>query len=331
MPWRGPEELGEVPSLGGLVGEWIEEHCVIPDMDQMGEPYRLTDEMWTFLLNHYRVRVDADPKRHGSAFAYRRSQLVRPQKWGKSPFSAALVCAEAVGPVVFDGWDASGEPVGRPWSTPLIQITAASEDQTGNVYDALVPMIDYSDSLSPLIPDTGLTRINIPGGGSIEPVTSQARSRLGQRVTFVVQDETGTWTKSNGGWNLADTQRRGLAGMGGRAVETTNAWDPSENSVAQQTYESKSTDIYRDFLQGPSGLNYATNKADRRKIHRVVYGDSFWVDLDRIEADASELAERDPAQAERFFGNRIVYGHGSWLREGLWDARYAGVRDGAAA
>ena len=32
--------------------------------------------------------------------------------------------------------------MGRPWPTPLIQITAFSDDQTGNIYDALKPMID---------------------------------------------------------------------------------------------------------------------------------------------------------------------------------------------
>jgi hypothetical protein len=39
------------------------------------------------------------------------------------------------------------------------------------------------------------------------------------------------------------------------------------------------------------------------------------VNLDSIEAEAAELMETDPAQAERFFGNRAVAGHGSWLPE----------------
>jgi hypothetical protein len=182
-------------------------------------------------------------------------------------------------------------------------------------------MIEESPELSQLIPDTGETRINLPNGGRIEPVTSQARSRLGQRVTFVVQDETGTWTKSNGGQLLADTQRRGLAGMGGRAIETTNAWDPSENSVAQQTFESRAVDVNRDFRQAPVSLSY-TNKAERRRIHKAVYGDSWWIDLDRIESEAAELVERDPAQAERFFGNRVVHGLGAWLKAGVWDGVY---------
>lgn len=326
-----------LPTLSNLIGQWIERHCVVGDSDRQGQPYRLTEEMWAFLDAHYGVRPSATPERPASAWLYRRSQLIRPQKWGKGPFSAAIICVEAVGPAVFDGFarrgDAyrcsdhgcpcgwkyayeAGEPMARPWTTPLIQITAASEDQTDNVWRQLVPMIELGP-LGDVITDTGETRINLPGGGRIDPVTSKARSRLGQPVTFVLQDETGTWTKSNGGQNLADTQRRGLAGMGGRAIETTNAWDPAENSVAQQGFEANVTDVYRDWRRSPGTLSYG-DKRERRRIHKIVYGDSWWVDVDRIEADALEILERDPGQAERFFGNRAVAGRGSWLADGLW-------------
>lgn len=330
MPWR-PSEPGEVPSLGAIVGEWIEDHCRIPDGPNLGEPYLLTDEMWDFLLHHYRLKSNATPTQRGTAFVYRRSQLVRPQKWGKGPFSAALICAEAVGPVRFAGWDEHGQPTGKPWDTPLIQIAANSEEQTANVYACLVPMIEYGP-LANLIPDTGETRINLPHGGRIEPVTARARTRLGQRITFAIQDETGVWTPSSGMLAVSDTMNRGLAGMGGRAVETTNAWDPSENSVAQHTSESLVTDIYRDHSLAPSGLSYS-NREHRRKIHRHVYGDSArkphgWVDLDSIEGMALELMARDASQAERFFGNRIVNTIDSWLDDkqlAAWQAIAAPV------
>ena len=315
MPWQ-PTEPGEVPSLGGLVGEWIEEHCRIPDGPRAGDPYLLTDEMWTFLLHHYRLKTSARPDQRGPAFVYRRSQLVRPQKWGKGPFSAAIICAEAVGPVLFDGWDADGQPVGKPWPTPLIQIAANSEEQTANVYACLVPMIELGP-LANVIPDTGETRINLPNDGRIEPVTSRARTRLGARITFAIQDETGVWTESSGMVGVSDTMNRGLAGMGGRSIETTNAWDPAENSVAQQTAGARVKDIYRDHVQAPTGLSYS-DKAERRRIHRAVYGDSAkrprgWVDLDSIEGMALELMARDKSQAERFFGNRIVSTIDAWL------------------
>ena len=305
MPWRGPETVGEYPSLGFLVADWIEDRCVIPDGPHIGDPFRLTDEQLRFVLQHYRLRPDAvaDVDDPSSAFVYRRSLLVRPQKWGKGPLSAAMICAEADGPVLFAGWDARGEPVGRRWETPWIQVTAVSEDQTDNVWRALKPMIELG-ALAADLPDTGETRINLPGGGRIEPVTASARSRLGQRITFACQDETHAWLKTNGGRALADNQRRNLAGMGGRSVETTNAWDPAESSVAQATFEANVDDVYRDYPVPPPGS--VRNKRERRKVLRAVYGDSKWVSLDRIDAEIEELLPRDPAQAERFFLNRIV-------------------------
>ena len=323
-----------------VAADWVSAHCVIPDGGRAGDPYVMVDwQLWSF-VNHYRVREEATRDQLGTAFFYRRSQIVGPQKSGKSPFQAAQVCVEGVGPVLFGGWARGGEeyhcadfgcpcgwgyeyrkgePMGRPWPTPLIQITATSEDQAGNIYDALRPMI-VNGPLTEIIPKVGEEFIRLPNDGRIDVVTSNATSRLGQRVTFVPQDETGIWTPSNGMAKVATTQRRGLAGMGGRSVEITNPWDPAEQSVAQKTWESQRPDIFKFWRQPPSSLSYR-NKRDRARIHAYVYRGSDWVDLDAIEAEAAELLETDPAQAERFFGNRVVAGAGSFLKAGLWDSR----------
>jgi hypothetical protein len=333
------------PSLGTLVSCWIEAHCVIPDRDDRGKQFRLYDEQLRFFDGHYELKPAAEIGQLAPAFRYRRSLLVRPQKWGKGPLTAAQICAEGVGPVLFAGWAVGGEvydcrdhgcgcgfvyeyepgePMGRPWPTPLIQVTALSEEQTGNIYDALRPMIEYGP-LAEIIPRTGEEFIRLPGGGMISTVTSSAQSRLGQRITFAAQDEVGLWSAVNKMLKVADTQYRGLAGMGGRAGLTTNGWDPAEASVAQLQYESPAEDILRDFVQAPGNLSYG-NKVERRRIHRIVYGDSLksrggHIDLDSIEAEAADLAARDISQAQRFFGNMIVYGAGSWLDGDLWDAR----------
>src|SRR5699024_7889940 len=156
-------------------------------------------------------------------------------------------------------------PKGTQWPSPLIQLTATTEDQVENTYDALRPMID-AGPLASVIPRTGEEFIRLPGGGRIDVVTSKATSRLGQRVPFVVMDETGIWTDARMR-KVASTQRRGLAGMGGRSIETTNAYDPSEDSVAQQTYESQADDIYKDFKMPPNKWQFSL-KADRRKIFK---------------------------------------------------------------
>jgi len=323
-----------------VVPEWIEAHCVIPDGDNRGTPFLLGDDQLAFVGTHYLVKPTALVGQRADAFTFRRSQLVRAQKWGKSPLVAAFVCAEGVGPVLFDGFALGGEahdcrefgcgcgwvyeyepgePMGRPWATPLIQITATSEDQTDNTYGALRPMIEYGP-LAGLIPHTGEEFIRLPGGGRIDVVTSKANSRLGQRVTFAPQDETGLWVKANGGHKLANTQRRGLAGMGGRAIETTNAWDPAQDSVAQRTFEVAASDINKDFKTPPANLSFG-NKRDRHKIFLFNYAAAPWVSVAAIEAEAAELIVKDPADAERFFGNRVVAGTGTWFQLDQWDSR----------
>jgi hypothetical protein len=347
-----------VPDRPLLVAlEWLVAHLVVPDGQRRGETFVPTRAQTLFLASHYDVKADAAPGARGSAFRYRRSQFVRPQKYGKSPLAAAMALLEGVGPALFDGWAAAGdvyrcadnccpcgwvygyregEPQGRVWDTPLIQITATSEEQTANVYAALRPMVELGP-LANVIPRTGEEFIRLPGGGMIQTVTASARARLGARITFAVQDETGIWTPDTAMVKVAETQRRGLAGMDGRAVEMTNAWDPSQNSVAQRTAESTVDDVLRDHLLAPSNLSYR-NKAERRKIHRHVYDDALverggWVVLEAIEAEASELLTVDPAQAERFFGNRIVAGSDAFLESaGPWDAAAAPdteVPDGA--
>jgi hypothetical protein len=314
------------PTLGYDVADFIESSCVVPDRDQMGDPFMLTDEQLRFLLHFYRlnphVKFDRRTSKWRLPFVHHRGgQLTRPQKWGKGPFAAAIVCAEAAGPAVFDGWDAAGQPAGRPWPTPLIQITALAEDQTANVWSALQPMIELGPFAAE-IPDTGLTRINLPAGGRIEPVTSAAKTRLGQRVTHIVQDQTESWTQSNGGRALADNQRRNIAGMGGRWLSTPNAWDPAEESVAQHTSEHETVGVYHDDVTPPDSLS-VRNKQDRKKALKLVYGDSYWVDLDRIDAEIEALLPRDPAQAERWFLNRKNATAGRAFQADVWDAAEA--------
>ncbi|MCO6011425.1 hypothetical protein NE236_41395 [Actinoallomurus purpureus] len=260
---------------------------------------------------------------------------------GKGPWSATIICNEAVGPAVFAGWAKGGEvwdcrdhgcdcgwvweyepgdPMATHWPTPLIQLLATSEDQVGNVYRPLQAMAKHGPLASMMRVGEGFIRL--PSDGKVDVVTSSAQSRLGNPIIFALQDETGLYTATNKMIRVAETQRRGAAGMGGRSMETTNAPDPSEGSVAQRTLESKRPDIFRFWQQAPASLRYHI-KSERRKIHKYVYRGSAHVDLDAIEAEAAELLEKDPGQAERFFGNRMVSGIGTWLDAATWNGRAA--------
>lgn len=338
MPKAADEFVVDFPTLW-IVPDWIEAHCPVPDGFRQGEELELYRWQLWCTVNHYRVKPRAKLGQLAPAFHNRRSQVVLPQKTGKGPWSACLICVEGGGPALFGGWAQGdevydcrsygcecgwtyeyepGEPMGRPWATPLIQLLATSEDQTDNVFRPLQSMIKNGPLGQRM--RVGEEFIRLPGGGRIDVVTSSALSRLGNPVTFVMQDESGLYTTANKLRRVAETQRRGAAGMGGRSIETTNPWDPSEDSVAQRTFQSLRPDIFKYFPQAPSGLSY-TNKVERRRIHRHVYAGSAHVDLDAIEAEAAELLEKDPGQAERFYGNRIVAGHSSWLDGKQWDAR----------
>lgn len=345
----------DFPTLGDLIDAWVEQHCVVPDRFDRGKPLRFSDWQFWCSANHYRVREEAiwRPERPmlATAFTYRRSQIVGPQKTGKGPFSAAITSVEAVGPSLFGGWAQrgdvyrcdengcdcgwyfeyqSGEPMGMRHPSPLIQLTANSEDQVDNVYKPLKAMIKLGPLADLLLIRENFIRIIGESGDDeldrIDVVTSNAQSRLGNPISFAGQDESGLYTVQNKMVNTAETQRRGAAGMGGRTMETTNAWDPSTNSVAQRTFESTSEDVFKFYRKPPANLSFE-NKAERRKILEYVYKGSPWVDLDAIEAEAAELMQTDPAQAKRFFGNMLVQGGGAWLKDGVWEGAWAGATD----
>ncbi|MFG2670498.1 hypothetical protein [Streptomyces sp. NPDC048445] len=337
-PDLGAEFVVDFPTMW-IVPDWIEAHCPVPDGFRAGEAMELYPWQLWCTANHYRVKPSATVGQLAPAFHNRRSQVVAPQKTGKGPWSATIVLAEAAGPAVFNGWAKGGEryrcsdhgcgcgwwkdyvpgdPMGIPWPTPLIQLTATSEDQVANVYRPLRQMVKRGPLSDVMQSGEEFTRVG--DDGRIDVVTSSALSRLGNPIIFAMQDETGLYNAANKLRRVAETQRRGTAGMGGRSMETTNGWDPSENSVAQTTSEAKAKDIFRYHPQAPKSLSYG-DKRQRRKIHAVVYAGSSHVDLDAIEAEAAEIMEKDPAQAERFFGNRCVAGSAAWLDGAKWAAK----------
>lgn len=152
----------DFPTLGFLAADWIAAHCKVADGWSMGEPFEHTGWQLWCTVNHYRVKDDAvfDPERPvgASAFTYRRSIIVGPQKSGKSPYGASLVCFEAVGPCLFGGWAEQGdvyrcadhgcpcgfvyvyevgEPLGMVRPMTNIQLMATAEEQTDNIYRPL--------------------------------------------------------------------------------------------------------------------------------------------------------------------------------------------------
>src|SRR3982751_1174607 len=289
MPWRGPEVEGEYPTLGFAIGEWIEANLVIGDGYRQGDPYLLTPEMWRFLLKWGRLWPDASVwngrpvSRDGGvarALRYTGAQLRRAQKWGKDPFGAAIVWAEALGPSRFDGWDAKGEPVGMPYPTPLIVELGTSEDQTNNTWRPTRDMVTGGGrrpaplAADPRILSLDLGKIDLANGGKIEPASTSAKARLGAPMTLVTITESHLFTLQGGYRAVAGAVKRNVAGMDGRWLELTNAWDPTEASEAQVTGTSNDPDVYVDSVE-PHRVEDLEDDEEVRAELRRQYGDSL--------------------------------------------------------
>jgi hypothetical protein len=236
---------------------------------------------------------------------------------------------ELLGPVRFDGVDAFGRPVGRPVASPLVQLVAVSAAQTENTMSLAREMLSLGEAYDEYQVDVGRTRILVPGG-SLEPVTANAKSREGQRVTFSVFDESHLWVDGNRGRQLAAVIRRNAAKMGARTVETTNAPLPGENSVAEDSYdyyhritsgEAVDPGFLFDVREAPEGA--PVRGPGRREALIAAYGDAAaenggWVDLDRIEAEMDDPATSE-ADARRFYYNQLCRGASNWLDATLVD------------
>lgn len=303
MPWRKPEYDGDFPSLGWDLIDWYREYLTVPSGPMVGQPLELTDEQAAFIVRFYRL----DPKT--GRRVYRRGVLRRPKGWGKSPALAAFAIGELCGPVTFGGWDADGDVVGVAHASPWVQIAACSEDQTDNTYVSLFEMLRGSSAVDEFNLDVGITRIFLTGRpGRLEPVTASSGSREGQLVTAAVMDETHLWLPNNGGTKLAATIRRNVAKMDGTTIESTNAYIPGLGSVAEQSETARSKGQKGLLLDiGPQvelTVEEISNKRKAKKALKEVYGDSKWVDLERIYEDATD-ADTDPIEALRFYWNVI--------------------------
>jgi len=315
MPWRGAEFVGDYPSLGPNVEEWAREYLSVPDGPFAGEKLELTEEQFRLLCQWY--QLDDRGK-----FIYRRGCKRAPQGWGKSPFLAAIALAELAGPTRFDGWDSDGEPVGVRPVAPWVQVAAVSEDQTDNTFAAAYAMASESALVDDLL-DIGLTRMFLKGEtGRLEPVTASAGSRLGQRLTFAVLDETHLWTRRNGGQKLAATIRRNASKMGGRTFESTNAHLVGEDSVAEKSLKAArngAPGLLYEASEPSTGVDDLSDRPAVLVALNEVYGDSVrWIQTDRL---ADEIADpgTDESDARRFYLNQLRSGGSCPFDISLWE------------
>lgn len=240
MPWRGPRYKGDVPTLGWVALDWIRDNLIVPDGPMAGRPLRLTREQARFVLSYYAIGKDYWNRDFRAvdtsgtfvnARSVRRAILSRPKGWGKSPLLAAFCLLEGLAPVVPDGWDDAGKPVGISWADlgfmPKVQIVAVSEDQTANTWEPLLEMARNGPVADRYAINAMETFVDIPRG-IIEYVTSSARSREGFRPVFSACDqalELGTMIPTPNGWTTMGDLKVGdtVFGSDGRPATVVQA------------------------------------------------------------------------------------------------------------
>ena len=324
MPWKA-QHPDDFPSLGWALLDWW--HAYLPSPRDADGPLVFPDEHALQFVDWFRL----DPR--NGKLVHRRGYSRRAKGYGKSPKEAAKVIAEFAGPVRFDGWDANGQPVGRPWGTagdplPWVQVGAVSEDQTDNTWSVVHYFLTENDgkAADALRVDAGLTRCYLRDrpGAKCEPVTAAFGSREGQPITYAVLDETHLWTPRNGGVKLARTLRRNVAKMDGRSYETTNSYIPGEGSVAEDSYKAVRkgvVGILADEVEAPREIDGVPVTAESPAEHHrraldVAYGDSWWVPKDRLVAEIPDTPWEDVC---RFYFNWNMRGGGSAFDMRRWN------------
>ncbi len=360
---RGPDGSYLLPelSLGWQVLDWVKRNLINPD----GTPFAPTNEQARFLLWWYAV------DEHGR-FVYRNGILQRLKGWGKDPLVAVISAVELVGPCRFVGWSmkrrfsATGEliaDVGDPWGgeepRAWIQIAAVSKTQTQNTMKIFPGLFSEKCRREHGIDTTGMSAVYAHGKRrSIQAVTSSPRSLEGARPTFVVKNETHHWIDANDGHEMAGVIQRNAAKSAGgtaRVLSITNAYEPSENSVAQrerETYEDElngtsiSTRTLYDTLEAPpdarlvfdgdwlfelASESIPDDDIERDLAHErlvleyltdivcLVRGDSVWLDPEALVIAVLD-GNIDPSQSRRFWFNQIVAAEDAWLDPAAIDA-----------
>ena len=333
MPWRGPQEEGEYPTLGWLIIKWIEDLCLpVPagHPDLIGKPLQLTNSQMHYFLQFYRLDPDT-----GQFYYPARGQDVGPKGCGKSPEGGLTCLAEFDGPVVFAGWDARGEPVGANREDSVVSIVGRAEVQTGNMYDWLYTALANSRAADDHGWNVELGRITKQKGGYgvIETATSSV-STTGRSRHFVAKEETWLWNKSSGMVAQSALLNADVYKVGGRTCEYTNPPQLGDGTVAELTIRNaakarrpimifrRGADMPKEF-EGGKGLKKAANEPRVREMIRIAYGDALtsrggWIDEDDAY-DAILDEETSEEEATRLWLGAATKGVGKLVDPARYD------------
>ena len=348
-------------SLGWLAIEWLEYFAVHGPGDVGGDPaFPIIDEYCGFLIDTYALAQSDDPELDGRRL-YEHVFLSRPKGCAKSEIAAWIGLFEALGPCRFNGWAEGGEvfrdewglgfeyvykpgePMGKRLKNPVVSCVATEEDQAGLVYDTIYLNLTEGP-LKGAMPNktaAGLTRIAIPGGGEIIPLTSSASSKDGGKNTLVLFDETHLYNNDR----LRSTYKVLTRNLKKRnkgaqcfAVETTTMFAPGEDSIAEQTYKliadvnaGKLKRSPRQLFDHRYGDITPADLDDEDKLRAALkdaYGDCHWNDIEGL-IEGIQDPRNDVTSSFRYWFNAPTSAENAWIADYEWAA--CGPQTGDAA
>jgi hypothetical protein len=337
-------ELELPPTLGPQVVQWMEDRLVYGPGDVRGQPYRLNLEQKATVYAAYEIHPQGHPlagrRQHSEIF------LSRAKGTAKTELAGAIGCAElgpdGEAPVRCAGFDAAGEPVGRPVADADIPFLATTLDQAADLAFTRARVMLDEGPLADLV-DTGAEDIySTYRDGHLYVVTSAAKSKDGYIPTWAHADETHLFQTPQ----LHELVRVVWEGLPKRldadpwALQTTTAYAPGEGSVAEKAHELART-IARGELDMPGFVFDHLEAAARPELWgRLKKTGPFDADVEVLlrEAilEASGLARefrnveailnrfRDPrndlAKLRRYWLNQIVKDANAWLSPDDWTA-----------
>lgn len=339
-PWEDrfiyPEDEGYV-TLGWQIIEWV--HTYLNSLNGTGR-FRLTPEQQRIILHWYSLDPETERPR------YREMCLVRSKGSGKDPLAAVLCAVEFVGPCRLGGWSETGEPIAVAHWNPLVQLSAVSKDQNKNTASLFPVLMDKEfQDLFQVQLGVELSYAN-QRKCSLEIVTSNYRTQEGARPSFVIENETHHWTQTMSGPELhsvlgRNLNKRGHADPFARRVMITNAYKPSEESVARTIREGwedaragravdtetllyDSIEVRSDVPLLPPKEFWADQDAkypaveDRvqwlARLLSEVRGDAFWLDPEQTAREILSPQNQDSwSDSRRFYFNQITAAEESWV------------------
>jgi hypothetical protein len=189
-----PADAEPWPTLGPAICDLLEERAVFGPGSLKGQPAKLDAETRALVYKSYELY----PRAHKLAGRrrFRRVRISLRKGTAKTEKLGWVAFAELhpEGPVRFDGWDAAGNPVGRPVRDPYIPLLAYTEQQVEELAFNVLYVVCTEGPDADLF-DAGLDRIirlNERGraDGKAVPLANSPGARDGARTTFQGYDET---------------------------------------------------------------------------------------------------------------------------------------------